>query len=200
MEQRMATLEDLAERIKKVEDILNFSLRQIDKLLGDIDKQIDTKMKVKEMEILKTLKRYLEEQIQNIGERVENNLNKKFKGEILEIKENIYKYFLPSIEEQLGKVAKDWDKQIQELIKTKSEKVAKKITKSEVKFSLLKEEKEFERGMILDALRKANYVQTNAAEMLGISRRILKYKMDKLRITEKVWKDKLENLSNKRLT
>jgi len=196
----MATLEDLAERIKKVEDILNLSLRQIDKLLGDIDKQIDTKMKVKEMEILKTLKRYLEEQIQNIGERVENNLNKKFKGEILEIKENIYKYFLPSIEEQLGKVAKDWDKQIQELIKTKSEKVANKITKSEVKFSLLKEEKEFERGMILDALRKANYVQTNAAEMLGISRRILKYKMDKLRITEKVWKDKLENLSNKRLT
>jgi DNA-binding NtrC family response regulator len=43
-------------------------------------------------------------------------------------------------------------------------------------------EKIFETEMILRALEKANYVQTRAAQLLGITRRILKYKMDKLRI------------------
>lgn len=46
-------------------------------------------------------------------------------------------------------------------------------------------ERLFETEMIIKALRRANYVQTRAAEMLGISRRILKYKMDKLRINER---------------
>jgi len=46
-------------------------------------------------------------------------------------------------------------------------------------------EKRFETEMILKALKKANFVQTRAAELLGISRRILKYKMDKLRINER---------------
>lgn len=41
---------------------------------------------------------------------------------------------------------------------------------------------EFERDIILEALRKTRYVQTHAAELLGISRRILKYKMDLLGI------------------
>lgn len=45
-------------------------------------------------------------------------------------------------------------------------------------------EKLFETEMIMKALRKTNFVQTRAAELLGISRRILKYKMDKLGITE----------------
>lgn len=45
-------------------------------------------------------------------------------------------------------------------------------------------EKLFETEMILKALKKTNYVQTRAAELLGISRRILKYKMDKLGISE----------------
>ncbi|NWF91991.1 MAG: sigma-54-dependent Fis family transcriptional regulator [Syntrophaceae bacterium] len=52
----------------------------------------------------------------------------------------------------------------------------------EGKVSFSKAEEEFERDIILDALRKANYVQSRAAEILGISRRILKYKMDKLGI------------------
>jgi len=46
-------------------------------------------------------------------------------------------------------------------------------------------EKIFETEMILKALKRANFVQTRAAELLGISRRILKYKMDKLRINER---------------
>jgi len=46
-------------------------------------------------------------------------------------------------------------------------------------------EKIFETEMIMKALRKTNYVQTKAAELLGISRRILKYKMDKLGISDK---------------
>ncbi|RMD86999.1 MAG: sigma-54-dependent Fis family transcriptional regulator [Candidatus Dadabacteria bacterium] len=46
-------------------------------------------------------------------------------------------------------------------------------------------ERRFETEIILKALRKTNYVQTRAAELLGISRRILKYKMDKLNISDK---------------
>lgn len=45
-------------------------------------------------------------------------------------------------------------------------------------------EKRFETEIILKALRRTNYVQTRAAELLGISRRILKYKMDKLGISD----------------
>jgi two-component system, NtrC family, response regulator AtoC len=41
---------------------------------------------------------------------------------------------------------------------------------------------EFEQDIILEALRKTRFVQTHAAELLGISRRILKYKMDLLGI------------------
>jgi len=50
------------------------------------------------------------------------------------------------------------------------------------KVDLLQAEKELEKALIMDALRKANFVQTKAAQILGISRRILKYKMDKLNI------------------
>ena len=45
-------------------------------------------------------------------------------------------------------------------------------------------EKVFEAEMIIKALKKTNWVQTRAADLLGISRRILKYKMDKLGISE----------------
>jgi DNA-binding NtrC family response regulator len=57
------------------------------------------------------------------------------------------------------------------------------------KVSFVKAEEEFERGIILDALKRTNYVQSHAAEMLGISRRILKYKMDKLGISRDNLKD-----------
>jgi len=57
------------------------------------------------------------------------------------------------------------------------------------KVSFLKAEEEVERGIILDALKKANYIQSHAAEMLGVSRRILKYKMDKLGINRESLKD-----------
>jgi len=45
-------------------------------------------------------------------------------------------------------------------------------------------EREFERDIIIEALKKSNFVQTRAADLLGISRRILKYKMDKYSIAE----------------
>jgi DNA-binding protein Fis len=38
---------------------------------------------------------------------------------------------------------------------------------------------DFEKEIIIAALQRCNYVQTKAAELPGISRRILKYKMDK---------------------
>ena len=40
----------------------------------------------------------------------------------------------------------------------------------------------FEREIIESALRKANYIQTRTARLLGITRRVLKYKMDALGI------------------
>ncbi len=49
--------------------------------------------------------------------------------------------------------------------------------------SLEKSVLEFERKMILDALQRTGYVQTHAAALLGISRRMLKYRMDMLNIT-----------------
>lgn len=45
-------------------------------------------------------------------------------------------------------------------------------------------ERRFESEMIVKALKRTNYVQTRAATLLGISRRILKYKMDKLGIPD----------------
>jgi DNA-binding NtrC family response regulator len=41
---------------------------------------------------------------------------------------------------------------------------------------------EFEKEIILDALRRTDYVQTHASALLGISRRMLKYRMDMLGI------------------
>jgi DNA-binding NtrC family response regulator len=56
------------------------------------------------------------------------------------------------------------------------------IIKQEVlagRISFENAERDFEKDIIIEALKKSNYVQTKAAELLGISRRILKYKMDK---------------------
>jgi DNA-binding NtrC family response regulator len=58
--------------------------------------------------------------------------------------------------------------------------------------SLLKGEERFEREIIEKALKKANYVQSHAAAMLGISRRILKYKMDKLGIGQENKKELMD--------
>ena len=41
---------------------------------------------------------------------------------------------------------------------------------------------EFEREIILEALGQTSFNQTRAADMLGTTRRILKYRMDKLGI------------------
>ena len=59
--------------------------------------------------------------------------------------------------------------------------------------SLLEAEEAFEKELISDALKKANYVQSHAAELLGISRRILKYKIDKLGIPQENSKLNLEH-------
>jgi DNA-binding NtrC family response regulator len=57
------------------------------------------------------------------------------------------------------------------------------------KVSFLQAEEDFEKEVILDALKRTNYIQSHAAEILGISRRILKYKMDKLGINQSKAKD-----------
>ena len=67
---------------------------------------------------------------------------------------------------------------IRELSKTgmiKNQIVAGKMTFAEA-------EEQFEKTIILDVLEKTDYNQSRAAALLGISRRILKYKMDKFGI------------------
>ncbi len=49
----------------------------------------------------------------------------------------------------------------------------------EGKWSFDEAQETFEQNIILKALEKANYVQSRAAELLGVSRRILKYKIDR---------------------
>lgn len=51
------------------------------------------------------------------------------------------------------------------------------------RLSFEKAVQEFEKEIILDALRRTDYVQTRAADLLGISRRMLKYRMDSLGIS-----------------
>ena len=51
------------------------------------------------------------------------------------------------------------------------------------RMTLEEAESEFNRDLIINALEKSDYVQSRAAKMLGITRRILKYKMDKLGIS-----------------
>ncbi|HJU03906.1 MAG TPA: sigma-54 dependent transcriptional regulator [Nitrospiraceae bacterium] len=50
------------------------------------------------------------------------------------------------------------------------------------RISLEKAVMEFERKILLDALQRTDYVQTHASALLGISRRMLKYRMDMLGI------------------
>ena len=65
----------------------------------------------------------------------------------------------------------------------KTEAVKEKVLEGVVSFE--EAERVFETELITKALKQANYVQTKAADLLGISRRILKYKMDKLGISDK---------------
>jgi len=67
-------------------------------------------------------------------------------------------------------------------VKDKARQSLMKNKAIEGRIAFLKATEEFEREIIIDALKKTNYVQTQAADLLGISRRILKYKMDKFGI------------------
>jgi DNA-binding NtrC family response regulator len=53
------------------------------------------------------------------------------------------------------------------------------------KMTFAEAEEQFEKTIILDVLEKSDYNQSRAAALLGISRRILKYKMDKFSIPAK---------------
>jgi len=68
------------------------------------------------------------------------------------------------------------------LIKTDSRSTSLRDDTLAGRMSLEKAVMEFEREIILDALKRTNYVQTHAANLLGISRRMLKYRMDTLSI------------------
>jgi len=69
------------------------------------------------------------------------------------------------------------------LVQTASRSESAGIDLSSGQVSLEKSVLEFERKMILDALQRTGYVQTHAAALLGISRRMLKYRMDMLGIS-----------------
>jgi DNA-binding NtrC family response regulator len=55
---------------------------------------------------------------------------------------------------------------------------------------------EFERELILSALRESGFNQTRAATKLGTTRRILRYKMEKLQISEENPSDSTTKLSS----
>ena len=55
---------------------------------------------------------------------------------------------------------------------------------------------EFERAIILKALKKTRFNQTKAAALLGTSRRVLRYRMEKLQIAENEPEDDCAKLSN----
>ncbi|WP_372794557.1 helix-turn-helix domain-containing protein [Pontiella sp.] len=55
----------------------------------------------------------------------------------------------------------------------------------ETPINLQEEVNRFERELILQALEKCHGIQTRAAEYLGITRRILRYRMDKLGIASR---------------
>jgi DNA-binding NtrC family response regulator len=74
-------------------------------------------------------------------------------------------------------------RKVRDRLASESEFVGKLAASSSLGFEAA--ERAFETEMISKALKKANYVQTRAAEMLGISRRILKYKMDKLGMSDR---------------
>lgn len=57
-----------------------------------------------------------------------------------------------------------------------------KIPTLETPISLEKTVGDFERNLIVRALDKCNGIQTRAAKRLGTTRRILRYRMDKLGI------------------
>lgn len=69
-------------------------------------------------------------------------------------------------------------------LKTSEPQASLKFSAFEHGLNFEEAERVFESQMIIKALKKTNYVQTRAAEILGISRRILKYKMDKLGISD----------------
>ena len=70
---------------------------------------------------------------------------------------------------------------IRDLAKTRL--LKKQILSGEITFT--EAEEQFQKSIILDVLERADYVQSKAALLLGISRRILKYKMDKFGIQQK---------------
>ncbi len=57
-----------------------------------------------------------------------------------------------------------------------------KLPNLETPINLEKTVGEFERNLIVQALEKCNGIQTRAAKRLGTTRRILRYRMDKLGI------------------
>jgi two-component system NtrC family response regulator len=59
-----------------------------------------------------------------------------------------------------------------------------KLATHELKGSLNETLDTVERGLILEALQGAGGVQTRAAQRLGISERVLRYKLRKYRIKE----------------
>jgi DNA-binding NtrC family response regulator len=70
---------------------------------------------------------------------------------------------------------------IRDLSKTRL--IKNQIVNGDITFT--EAEEQFQKSIILDVLERADYVQSKAAALLGISRRILKYKMDKFGIQPK---------------
>jgi len=63
------------------------------------------------------------------------------------------------------------------------------VRESSLEMGFEKADQAFQKELILKALLETDFVQTKAAKLLGISRRVLKYRMDKLGISKQDYKE-----------
>jgi DNA-binding NtrC family response regulator len=126
--------------------------------------------------VLHLLKKKLEEKEDNIRgisrEAIEFLMKYSWPGNVRELENVIEQIVALSMPGQIE--AKDLPSYIKDQVMAASLKEETLLRR----ISLEKAVMEFEKEIILDALKKTHYIQTHAANLLGITRRMLRYKMD----------------------
>lgn len=155
----MSEAEELAKRIKELEQEVSMRLEKYDSLFDAVLPFLEI---VVDRKIKSVMADYYPEIDRKIKSQIEDSVSKKVKSEI--------KYYLGEMKEE-----NELSSSLPEI-----EGLKRTVLKGEV--SLLFVEEKVTKEIIIEALRRTNYNQSDASKILGISRRILKYKMDKLGI------------------
>lgn len=162
---RILNIERLEDCINKLEEKVSYRLEVLDNLLPSMENLVTSKIKSVMADYRQENDKIIETQIEF---EVDNALTRSIKSIIGDYCKERY---VPIKQNRLP-------------LFNMSEISGLKEAILNGRISLLKGVEEFEREIILEALKRANNIQTHAAEILGFSRRILKYKMDKLGIEE----------------